>query len=85
MLVANYPSIGAKVSLAAVLIERGDAAEAVRTLDEVSRTAVDTYQPYWVARSRVERAIGQGEEAERSLARAIALTSSQAARAFLSE
>jgi RNA polymerase sigma-70 factor (ECF subfamily) len=85
MLVANYPSIGAKVSLAAVLIESGDAAEAVRTLDEVSRIAVDTYQPYWVARSRAERAIGQDEEAERSLARAIALTASQAGRAFLSE
>ncbi len=84
LLIAVYPSIGAQVGLAAVLVESGKAGEALTLLAALPSAAIDRYQPYWVARARALRALGEGEQARDALARAIALTEAQPVRAFLS-
>lgn len=83
MLVVAYPSAGAKVGLAAVLIKTGEAAAAMDVLDEIPTTNSLTYQPYWVARGEAQRALGMETDAKRSLRRAIELTETEAVSAFL--
>ncbi len=61
LLIAAYPSIGAQVSLAAVLVESGKPDEALHLLEALPPAAVERYQPFWVARARALRASGQHE------------------------
>lgn len=83
MLSNHYPSTGARLGLAAVLVETGRADEAMEILDELSASGVDAHQPYWVTRARTLNAMGQREAAEASLRIAIGLTEAQSVRAFL--
>ncbi len=83
LLIAVYPSIGAQVGLAAVLIESGKADEALDLLEALPPSTIDRYQPYWVARAKALKALGEGGKAHQALTRAIALTEAQPVRAFL--
>ncbi len=83
LLIAVYPSIGAQVGLAAVLTESGKADEALDLLESLPPSTIDRYQPYWVARAKALKALGEAGKAHRALTRAIALTEAQPVRAFL--
>ncbi len=83
MLVRHAPGAGATVGLAAVLLEAGRAAEAQDVLDSLETGAISAYQPYWVTRARVLRALGLRDDADKALQTAIGLTEEAAVRTFL--
>lgn len=78
MLQTHAPSIGAGVGLAAVTLETQGPARALAVLEALPADRVQTYQPYWVTRTRVLQALGQ--ESAASLAQAIALTQDEGQR-----
>jgi RNA polymerase sigma-70 factor, ECF subfamily len=79
----HAPSLGAAVSLAAVLVETGEFARAHAVLDTLPDARRQQYQPYWVTRARLARATGDTALARDALARALALTGDAAARDHL--
>lgn len=83
LLAARCPSIGASVGRAAAQCEAGQPDAARATLDALPERDVAGYQPYWVTRARVLRALGDDAAAEHALRTAIGLTSDPAVRAFL--
>ena len=72
MLQTHAPSIGAGVGLAAVTLETQGATRALALLDALPAERVQSYQPYWVTRLRVLRAMGLDDAA--CLAQALSLT-----------
>jgi RNA polymerase sigma-70 factor, ECF subfamily len=83
MLVDHYPSVGAMLGLAAVLVRTGRAEDALRMLDDLASKDNNSHQPYWVTRAMTLKELGQREAAEASLQRAIGLTESASIRNFL--
>jgi RNA polymerase sigma-70 factor (ECF subfamily) len=83
LLIAVYPSIGAQVGLAAVLVEGGKAGEALDVLEALPAASIDRYQPFWVAKAKALRALGEDGPAGHALARAIELTEARPVQAFL--
>lgn len=82
LLVAHYPSLGARVGQAVALAEAGDAAAALAALDALPAAATQAYPAYWVARAHVLQSVGApGHEA--ALQRAIGLTEDPRLREFL--
>ena len=82
-LLALAPSVGATVGAASALVETGESDRALDLLDSLPPSAVTNYQPYWVCRSHVLRALGASPEAHSAMARAVGLTSDPAVRSFL--
>lgn len=87
-LVRMAPGPGAAVAQAAAVLRAKGWAPALTLLDEAARAygAADglaAYQPYWVARFWVTRAMGDNEQARRCLTTSIGLTPDPAVRAFL--
>jgi RNA polymerase sigma-70 factor, ECF subfamily len=83
LLVDHYPSTGAMLGLAAVLVEAGRAEEAMTMLDALPSNSIKTYQTYWVTRAKTLDALDQKEAAEASLQTAIGLTEAEPVRRFL--
>ncbi len=83
MLVERYPAIGARVGLAAVLVEAGRGREALRELDDLDQASVEDYQPYWVTRARALHAVCETGASRAALATAIDLTQDEPTRAFI--
>lgn len=79
----HAPGVGVAVSLAAVLVELGEGAEAARVLDALLPARVQLYQPYWVTRARVCRSLGDSGAARAASDQAIALTEDEGVRAHL--
>jgi RNA polymerase sigma-70 factor (ECF subfamily) len=71
--------VGESVALA----ELGALDDARRVLGHIPEEKYTSYQPYWVARANVARLAGDNAERQRCLARAIALTTDAAVRAYL--
>jgi RNA polymerase sigma-70 factor, ECF subfamily len=71
--------LGAYVAQAATLTEAGDPAAALALLNSLGD--VDTYQPYWVTRAHVLRALGH--DPAQAIAHALALTTDPAVHAYL--
>ena len=85
-LVRRTPTVGARVSHAAAVMQAGDAEAALRMLDELSAAdAVAEYQAYWATRAHVLAQARRAEEAKAAYRRAIGLTTDAAVRAFLQE
>jgi RNA polymerase sigma-70 factor (ECF subfamily) len=61
----------------------GGAAAGLSALNEVEQDLVANYQPYWVARSHLERRAGHRAAAQVSLQRALGLTVDDRIRAYL--
>jgi predicted RNA polymerase sigma factor len=85
-LVRLTPTLGARVSHAAAVMQAGDKEAALRLLDELSgAAAVAEYQAYWATRAHVLAHAGRAEAAKAAYRRAIGLTTDAAVRAFLHE
>ena len=74
LLIAHAPTIGAKVARAAVTLESGDAEAALGQIERLPLDRVAAYQPYFVVKAHILRALGRNEEASSTLATAIALS-----------
>lgn len=85
LLVAHTDGIGARIGRAVVIAEAEDPLRGLAELDALPPSQVADHQPFWVARSRIARLAGQKVEADDALQRAIALTTDEAVRQFLSE
>ncbi len=81
-LIARAPSIGARVARAAALVAAGRAPDAISALDGIPPSKAATHQPYWAARAEAEAMLGLAS-ADDSYARAIGLSTDEAARRFL--
>lgn len=79
----HAPSLGAAVSLAAVLVETGDLIRARAVLDALPDARRQQYQPYWVTLGQLAQADGDADLAREALTRALALTADAAAREHL--
>jgi RNA polymerase sigma-70 factor (ECF subfamily) len=85
LLVAQSDSIAARIGRAVLLAETGEIETAIRELDALPADRIERHQPWWVARSRVAQLAGQPKDAARALDIAIALTTDDAVRRFLSD
>jgi predicted RNA polymerase sigma factor len=82
-LVAVAPSLGSRVSLAAV-IGRLDGAEAgLNALDGITDAAMRRFQPAWATRAHLMTVAGRTDEAARAYEKAISLTTDAAVRNHL--
>jgi RNA polymerase sigma-70 factor (ECF subfamily) len=76
------PTLGARVGAAAATAEAEGPAAARARLDRLAADAVADYQPYWAVRAHVLQRLGD-PAADAAFARALALTTDAAVRAFL--
>lgn len=83
-LLAVAPSIGARCSYAAALLETGDIQGASTALGGLE-DAAESYQPYWVIKARILKTEGREAEAKAARDRALALTSEERVARFLRE
>ncbi len=86
LLLAHSPTVGVAVARAAALSEAGRPLEARDALDALASNAEsvrETYQPYWVTRSRVSERLGEHAQARKELDRGIGLTEDPAVRSYL--
>lgn len=82
-LVAVAPSLGSRVSLAAV-IGRLDGPEAgIGSLDGITDAAAARFQPAWATRAHLLAAAGRPDEAARAYDKAISLTTDATMRDYL--
>jgi RNA polymerase sigma-70 factor (ECF subfamily) len=84
-LIGIAPTVGATVARAAALAEAEGPERGLAALDAVPADAIVGYQPFWALRAHLLRRLGRGDDAARAYARAIALASDRAVRAFLVE
>ena len=77
------PSTGAEIARAVALAEAGRLVEASDSLSELAPSVIVSHQPYWVALSHVQQALGEIALARSSLERAIGLTSSATVKRYL--
>ena len=82
-LVAMAPTLGARVSRAAVIGEVEGAAAGLDALDRIGDARLDRFQPHWATRAHLLAETGARAEAHQAYARAISLTLSKPARDFL--
>ena len=74
------PSLGARVSLAAVVARVEGPRAGLAVLDELGEPA---FQPYWAARAHLLREAGHRDAARAAYAKAISLTTDPASRSYL--
>ncbi|AEG93173.1 RNA polymerase sigma factor [Ramlibacter tataouinensis] len=82
-LVAQAPTIGARIGHAVALAEAGDAAGGLALLEALVAPGLASHQPYWVALAHLRRACGHAGPAREALQRAIGLTPDPRVRAYL--
>jgi RNA polymerase sigma-70 factor (ECF subfamily) len=82
-LIDCHGGVGARIGHAVALAAVGGAAAGLSALNEVEQDLVANYQPYWVARSHLERRAGHRAAAQVSLQRALGLTVDDRIRAYL--
>lgn len=83
LLLTHYPSIGAAIGYAAVLVRVGEAATALELLDGLLPDRIASHQPYWVVRAHVLRALSRAAESEAVLEMAVGLSEDAAVRRFI--
>jgi len=79
-LVEVAPSLGARVSLAAVVARVEGSRAGLAVLDELGEPA---FQPYWATRAHLLRKAGRRDAAQAAYAKAISLTTDSASRVYL--
>lgn len=79
-LIALAPTLGAQVSLAAVVAHTDGPAAGLAQLDALGEPA---FQPWWAVRAHLLAEMGRGDDAARAYAKAISLTTDPAVRDFL--
>ncbi|HKW90868.1 MAG TPA: DUF6596 domain-containing protein, partial [Methylomirabilota bacterium] len=84
-LVRIAPTIGARVSQAAALVEACDTDSALTALGGIPAEAIASYQPYWALRAHLLGTLARAEEAAHAYVRAIELSEDPAVRVFLAE
>lgn len=82
-LVHFAPTLGARVSRAAALLEAAGPQAALQALDLLQPADVRSYQPYWVVRAHVLETSGRRSEALAARQTAIGLTEDPAVRRYL--
>jgi RNA polymerase sigma-70 factor, ECF subfamily len=82
-LIAMKPTLGAKVSHAAVIGRVEGAAPALVLLDRLEQRAIASYQPYWAVRAYLLSELGENDAAMEAYRIAIGLSDSPAVRTFL--
>lgn len=85
LLVTHCPTVGIRVSKAAMLLEAGNAPDARAELEAMPPAQTAHYQPYWVTTAFVAKAMGEKDKAQTAFETAIGLTEDPAIRAFLAE
>jgi RNA polymerase sigma-70 factor (ECF subfamily) len=84
-LIAIAPSLGARVSLAAVVGRLDGADAALRALDAINDPAMQRFQPAWATRAHLLESAGRVGDASAAYDKAISLTTDPILRSFLSE
>jgi predicted RNA polymerase sigma factor len=79
-LIAIAPTLGARISLAAVVAHIEGPAAGLALLEELDAPA---FQPYWATRAHLLRELGETEAAAAAFAKAISLTTDAEVRALL--
>ncbi len=82
-LIEMKPTLGSKVSHAAVIGRVDGAAPAIALLDGLERRGVASYQPYWAVRGHLLADLGESDAAAEAYRMAIGLSDSPAVRTFL--
>jgi RNA polymerase sigma-70 factor (ECF subfamily) len=81
-LMQEHPSPVARLNRAVAVFQADGAARGLDALDDLGAD-LDAYHPFHVARSEMLRELGEDEEAESALNRAMALVTNEAERAYL--
>jgi RNA polymerase sigma-70 factor (ECF subfamily) len=79
-LVLLAPTLGARVSRAAVVARVHGAAAGLAALDELGEPV---FQPWWAVRGHLLAELGRGDDAGRAFAKAVSLTTDIAVRDYL--
>lgn len=82
-LVAIAPSLGSRVSLAAVIGQLDGAEAGLSALDGIADAAIQRFQPAWATRAHLLTVAGRTGEAARAYGKAISLTTDSAMRDHL--
>ncbi len=82
-LLALHPATGARVGLAAALLQGGAPVEALAVLDAADPAKAAIYQPWWAVRGHVLARLGEHGPARDALDRAVALSGDPAVAAYL--
>jgi predicted RNA polymerase sigma factor len=82
-LLSIAPSLGAVVSLAAVVGEIAEPETGLRALDEIEDPAVESFQPYWATMAHLLALAGQPKAAADAYSRSIELTVDAGLRDYL--
>lgn len=84
-LLALRPTVGAVCGFAAALGETDGPAAGLAVLDAVEAPRRQSYQPWWATRAHLLAAAGRRDDAAEAFARAAALATDPAVRAFLAD
>lgn len=79
------PTLGALVSLAAVIGELDGPEAGLAALDRIDAAAAEHFQPAWATRAHLLAQAGRREDAAAAYDRAIALTTDPAVRSYLAD
>ncbi|MBB3658099.1 RNA polymerase sigma-70 factor (ECF subfamily) [Rhizobium sp. BK650] len=82
-LIAMKPTLGAKISHAAVIGRSEGAVPALALLDDLEQHAVGSYQPYWAVRAHLLSELGESDAGAEAYRIAIGLSDSPAVNSFL--
>lgn len=83
LLISHYPTVGALIGYAGVMLKLNEADAALIILDDMPADRIGNHQPYWVMRAHVLIVLGQITEARQATDRALGMTKDAASRAFL--
>ncbi len=84
-LVGQYPTIGASVGMAVAVAHAEGAREGLALLEQLDRSAIRDYAPWWVAAAHLHELDGDLAAARRCLSRAVGLTTHPRSRAYLEQ
>lgn len=82
-IVSMWPTLGARVSFAAVIGEADGPHAGLAALDQLPAQEVETFQPAWAARAQLLAAAGRTAEAHAAFTRAIELAMEPSVRRYL--
>ncbi len=82
-LVKLFPTLGARVSQAAVIAKVAGPVQGLESLVAIDPEALQRFQPYWATRAHLLSRLGRRTEAAAAYERAIALTTNPGQRAWL--
>jgi RNA polymerase sigma-70 factor (ECF subfamily) len=84
-LITMKPTLGARVSYAAVLGRARGTTAGLNSLDRLDQRDIASYQPYWAVRAHLLFEAGDGAAASNAYMSAIGLSDSPAVRGFLAK